>query len=61
MGINSDDAIEALYLQGDYEDNVLLEVSKTSMCDALITNNKKHFKNKGVAVLTPEEYLMVRK
>lgn len=60
VGVNTDDAIEALYLDGDYEDNVMIEVSKTAMCDAIITNNKKHFVNKEVVILTPEEYLKVR-
>ena len=46
VGISADDAINALYEDGDYEDNVLVEVTQTSMCDALITNNVKDFIDK---------------
>ena len=60
VGISSDDAINALYEDGDYEDNVLVEVSQSTMCDAIVTNNKKDFENKGVCILTPKEYLKIR-
>lgn len=60
VGISSDDAINALYEDGDYEDNVLVEVSQSTMCDAIVTNNKKDFENKGICILTPQEYLNIR-
>ena len=60
VGVTDDDAISALYEDGDYEDNLLIFTAETNMCDAIITNNKKHFINKGVAILTPKEYLEIR-
>ena len=60
VGISADDAINALYEEGDYEDNVLAEVSQTTMCDAIISNNIKDFENKRVIVWTPNEYLKYR-
>ena len=60
VGVSSDDAINALYEDGDYEDNVLAFVCQSTMCDAIITNNKKDFINKNVVSLTPSEYLRIR-
>lgn len=60
ISINNDDAIEALYMDGDYEDNILAQTSKSNMCDAIITNNKKDFEGKDVVALTPEEYIRYR-
>jgi len=58
--VSADDAINALYEDGDYEDNVLAFVCQSSMCDAIITNNKHDFLNKHVVPLTPSEYLKIR-
>lgn len=55
VGITTDDTIEALYLDGDYEDNLIALTAETNMCDAIISRDKK-FKNFRV-VLSPEEYL----
>ena len=55
VGITTDDTIEALYQDGDYEDNLIALTAETSMCDAIISRDKK-FKNFKV-VLTPEKYL----
>ena len=55
VGITTDDTIEALYEDGDYEDNLIALTAETNMCDAVITRDKD-FKNFRV-VLTPEEYL----
>ena len=60
VGISTDDAINALYEDGDYEDNVLVEVTQTTMCDALITNNVKDFIDKSIVVWTPADYLKYR-
>lgn len=60
VGITDDDTISALYEDGDYEDNLLVLTAQTNMCDAIITNNKKHFENKGICILTPQEYLNIR-
>lgn len=59
VGITTDDTIEALYEDGDYEDNLIAMTADTAMCDAIISRDKK-FKNFRV-VLTPEEYLKYRK
>ena len=61
VGITDDDAISALYEDGDYKDNLLVFTCQSNMCDAIVTNNKKHFINKGVCVFTPNEYLKIRK
>ena len=60
VGITDDDSITALYEDGDYEDNLLILTSQTSMCDAIITNNIKHFINKNVVAWTPLQYLSYR-
>ena len=59
VGITTDDTIEALYEDGDYEDNLIALTADTMMCDAIISRDKK-FKNFRV-VLSPEEYLKYRK
>lgn len=59
VGIDTDDTIEALYMDGDYEDNLIALTAETTMCDAIITNDKTHFKNARV-VLSPQEYLKYR-
>lgn len=57
VGVTADDTIKAVHMDGDFEDNLLIETCKTSFCDAVITNNKKDFKNKGILVMTPLDYL----
>lgn len=57
VGITADDTIKAIYMDGDYEDNLLVNTCQTCSCDILITNNVKHFKNKGINVMTPLKYL----
>lgn len=56
----ADDAINAIYEEGDYEDNVLCESATRTMCDAIITRNIRDFSNKQINCLTPEEYLKFR-
>lgn len=58
VGVSTDDCIEALYMDGDYEDNIIALTAETSMCDAIITRDKT-FKNFRT-VLTPEKYLEIR-
>lgn len=44
----------------DSSDDLVLEVAVTSSCDAIITYNKRHFKNIekfGLRVLDPKEFL----
>ena len=59
VGVSTDDSIEALYMDGDYEDNLIALTAETTMCDAIITRDKglKNFK----VVLSPAEYLKYRK
>ena len=58
VGLTVDDTIEALYLDGDYEDNLIALTAETTMCDAIISRDKK-FENFKF-VLTPEKYLEIR-
>ena len=57
IGLTSYDGIEALYKDGDYEDNALICSAERTMCDAIITRNIKDFSNKTINCFTPEEYL----
>ena len=58
VGLTTDDTIEALYMDGDYEDNLIALTADTAMCDAIISRDKK-FQNFRV-VLSPDEYLKYR-
>jgi len=59
VSLSSDDAIEAIYQEGDFEDNCLIESAKRTMCDLIISRNEKDFINKGVPVFTPKQYLVI--
>jgi predicted nucleic acid-binding protein len=41
----------------DFEDALQLEAAKAAKVDAIITRNKKHFRQKEVRVLNPEEFV----
>lgn len=58
---SANDAISALYDDGDYEDNILRQSALRTSCDAIITRNVKDFADKDIPCLTPEEYLAKRK
>ena len=58
VGINTVETIVALYMDGDYEDNLIALTAETEMCDVIISRDKK-LKNFRV-VLSPEEYLKYR-
>lgn len=60
ISLSSDDAIEAIYQDGDFEDNCLIESAKNAMCDAIITRNDKDFINKGINIYSPKDYLKYR-
>lgn len=51
------EALEAAYKSPlpDFEDALQLEAAKAAKVDVIITRNKKHFRQKEVAVLSPEE------
>ena len=56
IGISADSAISAIYEDyKDYEDELILQSAKEEMLDAIITNNIKDFKDRGIAVFTPKE------
>lgn len=41
----------------DFEDDVLTASAKSAKADCIITRNKNDFKQAGIKVMTPEEYL----
>lgn len=61
VGLTSDDAITAIYQDGDYEDNMLANSANRAMCDMIVTRNVKHFRENAINTFTPEEYLQFRK
>lgn len=60
ISLSADDAIEAIYADGDFEDNCLVESAERTMCDAIITRNIKDFQNKNIPIITPTLYLKNR-
>lgn len=60
VSTTTDDMINALYEDGDFEDNVLRNSATRTMCDAIITRNIKDFAEKDINCLTPDEYLKYR-
>lgn len=60
ISTTADDCINALYEDGDYEDNILFESAERTMCDAIITRNIKDFAQKRINCWTPDEYLKYR-
>ena len=53
VGLTSDDAISAIYQDGDYEDNMLANSANRAMCDMIVTRNIKHFKENVINTFTP--------
>lgn len=55
----TEEAIEIAYAASlpDFEDALQLEAAKASKVDAIVTRNKKHFRQKEVRVLNPEEFV----
>lgn len=53
------EAIERAYaaVLPDFEDALQLEAAKAANVKAVVTRNKKHFRQKDVRVLTPEEFV----
>ena len=53
---SADAAIESIYSEAsDYEDSMQMIVAEESMCDAIITLDKKGFKESKLPVFTPKE------
>jgi len=50
-----DDALNARW--NDFEDAIHYQAAKAADCDAIITRNKKDFKDADLPVLSPQEFL----
>ena len=61
IGLTSDDAITAIYQDGDYEDNMLANSANRMNCNMIVTRNTKRFRENAIDTFTPEEYLLYRK
>ena len=60
IDISADAAIESLYSDAnDYEDSLQLIAAEESMCDAIITFDKKGFTKSKLPVFTPSEILNI--
>ena len=58
VSTTADAAIESLYNDvKDYEDSLQIIAAEESMCDAIVTFNKKDFELSKVPVFTPEEMI----
>lgn len=53
------EAVEQAYTVAlpDFEDALQLEAAKAAHVDAIVTRNKKHFRQQAVRVLSPEEFV----
>jgi len=53
------EAMEQAYTAAlpDFEDALQLEAAKAAHVDAIVTRNKKHFRQQAVRVLSPEEFV----
>lgn len=60
VSYTTDDAINAIYNDGDFEDNTIIQSAIRTTCDAILTRNTKDYINKGVPVLTPTELIRYR-
>lgn len=58
VGVSADSAINAMFEDyKDFEDELIIQTAKESMLDAIVTNNIKDFKNRGIPVFTPQEII----
>ena len=56
IGVSADAAISSIYEDyQDYEDELMIQTAKEELLDAVITNNVKDYKDRGIPVFTPEE------
>ena len=56
VGVSADSAITSIFENyKDYEDELIVQTAKEEMADAIITNNKKDFDNRGIPVFSPKE------
>ena len=62
VSTTADAVIESLYNDvKDYEDSLQMVAAEESMCDAIVTFNKKDFELSKVPVFTPEEMINLLK
>lgn len=60
INTSADAAIESLYSEAtDYEDSLQTVAAEESMCDAIVTFNKKDFENSKLPVFTPNELIQI--
>ena len=57
VGLTVDDTIKAIHMDGDFEDNLIINTCQSNSCDIVITNNLKDFKDKGIKIMSPLQYL----
>lgn len=59
LDITADDTINALFSDGDFEDNILIEAAKRKLLDCIVTRNIKDYKDKNIRILTPKEFVEI--
>lgn len=60
VNTSADAAIESLYSETtDYEDSLQTVAAEESMCDAIVTFNKKDFEKSKIPVFTPNELIQI--
>ena len=56
IGVSADAAINAIYEDyKDFEDELVIQTAKEELLDAVVTNNVKDYKDRGIPVFTPED------
>ena len=60
VGISADSAISSIYEDYiDFEDELLIQTAREELLDAIVTNNKKDFVDRGFPVFTPREIVQL--
>ena len=58
MSVNEDIVTKAMKSENkDFEDAIQIETSKQNDINVIITRNKKDFKNSGLQIYSPDEYI----
>lgn len=56
VGVSADSAINSIYEDyKDFEDELIIQTAREELLDAIVTNNKKDFVDRGFPVFTPRE------
>ena len=61
IDINGDDTINAMMMEGDYENNMIIASAKRNKLDAIITRDGENFSYKGITVFSPDEVILYLK